>query len=265
MEEGYPGALNIFVTYTVTDNNDLKISYRAELDDSNDPDVETIINLTNHSYFNLNGTFSSTWAPEMNTILDHHAVFNANEFLQVRDDLIPTGNLVNVKMASWMDFSEQALDKVHWKKAKKIRHGIDSTLPVCARGYDHCLLIDESSNQSVVETTVEEEDCPALPLRPAAKVWSKESGVVLSMATSEPSFQFYTANWLAGTVPVKSSQKERGEDDLVAYPQYGGFCLEAGRYIDAIHSEEFRKDVVLKKGDTYRQETVYSLETILNV
>src|ERR1044071_9759112 len=155
-EEGYPGNLTAFVDYTLLDN-ELRIDYRATTD------RDTIVNLTNHSYFNLRGK---------DTILDHELALNADHFTPVSEDLIPTGEIKSVA-GTPMDF----------RKGK----AIGSNLHDVAGGYDHNFVLNDWDGS----------------LRPAARLYDEMTGRVLEILTSEPGMQFYSGNFLDGSFTGK--------------------------------------------------------------
>ena len=167
MEEGYPGNLSVEVLYTLTQDNTLKIKYKAVTDQT------TILNLTQHSYFNLSGT---------NSILDHELMLNADAYLPVDETLIPTGEIVNVAKTPF-DFT----------KPKKIGREINDEDLQLKRGlgYDHCWVLNE----------------PNIGLRLAAVLSDPKSGRQMEVFTDQPGIQFYSGNFLDGTNPKKNSDE----------------------------------------------------------
>ena len=165
-EEGYPGELKSVVTYSLTDANELKIDYQATTD------KPTVINLTNHAYWNLAGAGSGL-------IVDHDLTLACSQFLPVDETGIPSGELASVA-GTCMDFL----------KPEKI--GTRITEPVNgAGGYDHCYVVDGTAGE----------------LRPAAKIVEPTSGRVMEILTTEPGIQFYTGNFLEGTPATGNAPK----------------------------------------------------------
>lgn len=209
MEEGYPGNLNTTVTYTLTNDNTLKVKYEATTD------KKTVVNLTQHSYFNLSGDFSKG-------ILDHEISINADTFLPVNETLIPTG-----------EFKEVAGTPFDFKQAKTIGKQINEDTEQLKRGlgYDHCWVLNSE----------------AQGLSLAATAYDPESGRYMEVLTTEPGIQFYSGNFLDGTLKSKSGG---------TYAKRSGFCLETQHYPDSPNQEDF-PSVVLNPDETYISETIF--------
>lgn len=164
MEEGYPGNLNIEVTYELTDSNELKIEYSATTD------KKTVVNLTQHSYFNLTGKTKRD-------ILDHEVILYADKFVPVTKALIPTGELAPVKDTPF-DFNiSTAVGARVNDKHQQLQMG---------RGYDHCWVLS-----------------PKDSMKHAASVYEPSSGRMLDVYTTEPAIQFYCGNFLDGSITGK--------------------------------------------------------------
>lgn len=208
-EEGFPGTLTTDVTYTLQKDNALSIDYTATTD------KPTVVNLTNHAYFNLSGDMNKT-------VLDHEVAIKADRFLPVDETLIPTGELKPVA-GTVFDFT----------KFKKISEGInaDDQQIKFGGGYDHCWVFADNSNS----------------LKEVASVFEPGSGRVMTVSTTEPAIQFYTGNFLDGTVTGKGG---------VSYAHRTGFCLETEHYPDSPNQPKF-PSTVLQPGETYRTTTVY--------
>ncbi|WP_029033803.1 aldose epimerase family protein [Salinimicrobium terrae] len=210
MEEGYPGRLETFVTYTLNEDNSLDVVYEATTD------RKTIVNLTQHAYFNLSGDFSET-------ILDHVIRINADEIVPVNENLIPTGKFMSVNDTPF-DFTDP----------KTIGSRIDAAheqLEI-ADGYDHTWVLNGQDNKMTF----------------AAVAWHPESGRKMEVFTTEPGMQFYTGNFLDGTLPL-----QYGEG---TYEKRSGFCFETQHYPDSPNQESF-PSVVLEAGETYSSKTSF--------
>lgn len=208
-EEGYPGNLNVQVAYDLKDDNSLSISYEATTDKA------TIVNLTNHTYFNLNGLG--------NSIEDHDLLLAADKFLPVDKGLIPTGELMNVE-GTPMDFTSTK------RIGKEINDSTFSQIQI-GGGYDHCWVFTDQSND----------------LKSVAKVVESNTGRVMEVLTTEPGVQFYTGNFLNGSVIGKGQ---------TVYGKRSGFCLETQHFPDSPNQESF-PSTTLNPGETYKTTTVY--------
>lgn len=214
MEEGYPGNLEVAVTYTLSEDNELKVDYQAKTDKT------TVINLTQHSYFNLSGDFSST-------ILDHQLELNADVFLPVDQTLIPTGELRTVE-GSPFDFREsKRIGKDIDQQNEQLKYGA---------GYDHCWVLHKDSEGE---------------LSHAATLYDQDSGRLLKIATTEPGIQFYAGNLIDEGLSIP------GTDGKQTYPKRSGLCLETQHYPDSPNQDNF-PSVVLRPGVPFSSQTIFS-------
>jgi aldose 1-epimerase len=209
MEEGYPGNLQAEVTYTLTTDNTVKFDYKAT------SDKKTIVNLTQHTYFNFNGGKGD--------ILSHEVSLNADHFLPVDQTLIPTGELRPVENTPFDFRTPFAIGE---------RIGATNQQLEYAGGYDHCWVLNGEG------------------MKPAAVVYDSVSGIEMTVETTEPGIQFYTGNFLDGSL--------KGKNDVI-YGKRTGFCLETEHFPDSPNHNQF-PSVVLNPGDTYDTHTSYHFE-----
>ena len=212
-EEGYPGNLATTVIYSWNDANELKIEYSATTD------KDTVVNLTNHSYFNLAGAGEGD-------ILGHVVMIDADRFTPVDAGLIPTGELKPVEGTPF-DF----------RKPTPIGARIDAPDQQLkfGKGYDHNFVLNHPS------------PTPAL----AARVTEPKTGRALEVLTTEPGLQFYTGNFLDGTIKGKGGK---------TYVHRGAFCMETQHFPDSPNQPNF-PSTVLKPGQKYQTTTIYRFTT----
>ncbi len=212
-EEGFPGNLFVAVVYTLTDDNAVKIEYHAVTD------KKTVVNLTNHSYFNLGGYASGK-------ILDHIVTVDAQSYLEADDELIPTGRIIDVEGTPF-DFREP----------KRVGDGINADHKdiKVANGYDHCF------NFTDWEKRPEAPVCRASLYCPAA-------GREMILITDQPCVHIYSGNSMGNAeYPFKGGCPQT---------QYGAICFETERMPDAMNHEGFTP-CILDVGESYDYTTIY--------
>ena len=204
-EEGYPGNLDVIVRYTLTNDNELKIDYRATTDKA------TPVNLSHHGYFNLAGGVS----PEsFRDVLEQVLWIDADKYTVVDETLIPTGELRDV--TGPMDF--------------RIPEKVGSRIAKVEGGYDHNYVLNNHGKYALVATLSD-----------------STSGRIMEVFTSEPGLQFYSGNFLDGTITGKNG---------IVYKKHYGLCLETQHFPDSPNQPDF-PNTILRPGEVYTQETVY--------
>ena len=209
-DNGYPGNLNVKVTYKLTDDNAINLSYEAETD------KPTIVNLTNHSYFNLSGN-------PKNNILDHILLMDCNYYTPVGNSLIPTGKIEKVH-GTPMDFTSPTAigARINDTTFVQLKYG---------RGYDHNWVFNKPGDINKLSCRVV---CPS-------------TGIALEIYTVEPGIQFYTGNFLDGTVTGKKG---------IVYNKRTALCLETQHFPDSPNHPNF-PSTVLKPGEKYTSNCIY--------
>ena len=211
-DQGFPGTLSVTVSYVLTNADEVRIRYQATTD------APTVVNLTQHSYFNLAGEGSGT-------IEDHRLRLPADSITTVDSELIPDGSFTDVAGTPF-DFRER----------KRIGRDIREPHPqlMVARGYDHNFVLPDGPG-----------------MRLAARVSDRTTGRTLTVRTEEPGVQFYSGNFLNGSVVGTSGQ---------AYRQGDGFALETQHFPDSPNQSMF-PSTVLRPGELYDTRTVWEFST----
>ncbi len=233
-EGGYPGNLTASVRYSLSNDNELSIRYEAI------SDADTLCNLTNHSYFNLDGF-------ESGSVLDQKLQIFADSFTPSDAELIPDGRILPVE-GTPLDLRQLTPIGAHINE--------DCEALKLAHGYDHNFCIRDEAPEIEMEPGMFGFD-PGCPidyneggLKKAAYAEGAKSGISLTMFTTLPGVQFYSGNFLDDNLPGKNG---------VTFPYRGGFCLESQYYPDGPSHPEFPQPV-LKKGETWTSHTVYVLK-----
>lgn len=206
-EMGYPGNLDVTVIYTLTDDNELVVNFHAVTDQA------TPVNLTQHSYFNLAGD---------GDILGHYLSLDADSFVAIDAESIPTGELTPVTGTPFDFRRPRQIGERIGQPDKQLRHG---------SGYDHNFVLNQVDGTSLTR---------------AARVCEPVSGRMLELWTQEPGVQFYSGNFLDGSLHGKGR----------TYAHRSGFCLEPQHFPDSPNQPQF-PDVILRPGQVYQTESRY--------
>ncbi len=210
-ENGFPGNLKVMLTYSLNKKNELEISYSAQTD------RKTVLNLTNHSYFNLDGG---------GTVAHNEVMVNAGYYTPVNENLIPTGEIRSV-INTPFDLRKPTIVSTVWDKPDpQLRYG---------GGFDHNFVLNKRNRKK-----------PKL----AASMYSPESGIQMTVHTTEPGIQFFTANTLKG------DDKDRNGNPIAARE---AFCLETQHFPNSPNQPNF-PSTVLEPGKKFESHTIYRLQ-----
>ena len=221
MENGYPANVEIKVTYKFDNNNNLHIKYNATTDE------DTLLNLTNHTYFNLDGAQNT----RQNSVLEHIVRLpNSSHYTKNSEIAVPTGEIVPVDN-SVFDFREP-------KKLSEVINTEDEQLKI-GSGFDQNYCIDGYDGKTLIEV---------------ADVKSDKTGICLKVSTNLPGFQFYSANHLGKTSQPMGKTGTR-------YEKRSSFCVEPQFYPNAINTQTFKEKGILRKGEVFDREIIYSFTT----
>ena len=210
-EEGYPGTLHVAVTYSLGSDDALHVSYEATTD------AATPLNVTQHSYFNLAGR---------GDILDHRLMLAASHYTPVDSTLIPTGDIAAVEGTPFDFRTPTAIGARIEQDGEQLHRG---------HGYDHNWVLDRDGAGLIT----------------AARVVEPTTGRTLTVSTTQPGIQFYSGNFLDGTITGKHGQ---------VYQHRAGFCLETQHYPDSPNHANF-PSTILRPGETFRSTTVFAFGT----
>lgn len=211
-EESYPGNLTVTATYHWSDSNKLELDFHAE------SDADTVVNMTNHAYWNLDGA-------DAGSIFNHEMKLKAANWLPTDETQIPTGEIAAVATTP-MDFTE-------FKKiGKDIKEDFEALK--IGKGYDHCWMLDGWNPGIMVENAVE--------------LKAEKSGRKLTVSSDQPGVQVYTGNWLAGCPKNKSGR---------SYEDYEGVAIEMQGFPDAPNKPEFPSQL-LKVGESYDRKIIFA-------
>ena len=215
-EEGFPGELQMTVRYTWTDDNELIVDYRGTTN------KKTIVNMTSHGFFSLQGIANPT-PPALDQIVE----INADFFVPIDENSIPTGEILRVKGTPFDFTTPKPVGQDIAADDEQIKNGT---------GYDHCYVLNKSE---VGELTF------------AARVTDPNSGRTMEVYTTEPGVQFYSDNWADGY---------KGQHGAT-FGKHSGLCFEAQHFPDSPNKPHF-PSVVLRPGEVYTQKTIYRFDTL---
>ena len=223
-EGGYPGNVEAKVTYKFDNDNKLHIIYNAKTD------KDTLLNMTNHTYFNLDGAENT----QENSVLNHIVTLpNSSKITKNNEIAIPTGEILEIEGTPFDFRKAQKLGDVINSDNEQIKIG---------SGFDQNYVVDGYDGKNLIEI---------------ADVKSYKTGINLKVSTNLPGFQFYSANHLGKTSQPNGKNGSR-------YEKRSALCIEPQFFPNAINIENFKEKGILKQGEEFKREIVYSFSTIKN-
>ena len=223
-EEGFPGSLETTIYYFLSDDSTLFIYYKAVTD------KPTVLNLTNHSYFNLSGAGDPS-------IEDHLLLINADNYLPTDNTAIPYGPMEKVE-GTPMDF------RSYQEIGERINDNFEQL--IFGKGYDHTFIINKKESSSPTEAA------PSSSPTFCASCASPKTGIVMDVYTTQPGVQLYTGNWMTGNLVGKNGHR---------YPMRSALCLETQHFPDSPNKPEY-PSTILRPGEVFKSQTVYRFFTI---
>ena len=231
-EEGFPGTLETTVYYHLSDDNVLFIIYKAVTD------KPTVLNLTNHSYFNLSGAGDPS-------IEDHILLINADHYLPTDNTAIPYGPMEKVE-GTPMDF------RTYYDIGERINDNFEQL--VFGKGYDHTFVLNKrspSSKEVAHEEVPSTEESRREALAFCASCASFKTGIIMDTYTTQPGVQLYTGNWMTGNLVGKKGCR---------YPKRSAFCLETQHFPDSPNKPDY-PSTTLRPDEVFESQTVYKFST----
>lgn len=220
MEGGYPANVDAKVIYKFDNDNNLHIIYKAK------SDADTLINMTNHTYFNLDGAENTA----ENSVYDHTVTLPNSSLITENNEIaIPTGKILKVENTPFDFMTPKKIGDVINSDSDQLKIG---------SGFDQNYIIDNYDGKTLIK---------------AAEVESPKTGIKLEVLTNLPGFQFYSANHLGKTTQPNGKHGSR-------YEKRSSFCVEPQFFPNAINTPSFSEKGILKKGEEYNREIVYSFK-----
>ncbi|OMJ08007.1 Aldose 1-epimerase [Smittium culicis] len=256
-EENYPGTLEISVTYTATDENQLKLEYRAKfLDDGplNDTVIETALSLTNHAYFNLTGFKEPTVENHICSFVTTDYLLSNLETKIFNGELSRDYSDKNTVLGQYNPVQKRAHLMDFMKEPKSV--GPDLYNPLILNsfgGYNHVFTVLETKKNDQNDDIDGYYADSNYRLNQVAKIWSNNSGISMRVLTDEPAFVFYTGNFLPEDLYGKNG---------IQFRKHSGFALQLQRYNNALNFPKWKEQMLLQRGKLYSQNSIYEFSII---